>query len=386
MDLSYIINQLGEDRELYFNAIAPPIMQTSNFAFDTVADMRALLQDEYKGFLYSRGNNPTIDILRQKLAALDGAEDALVFGSGAAAIFVAVLSQVQQGDHIVCVKDPYNWARQIMENILPRFGVQTTFVDGRCTENFEKAIQSNTRLIYLESPNSFTFELQDIAAITQLAKSKNIITILDNSYSTPLYQQPAALGIDLCLQSATKFISGHSDTVAGVLTGSRELLRKIFVSEFLSVGSVIAPFSAWLLLRGLRTMEIRLKRSQESAQDICQWLKKQPQVEKVLYPLDPDFPQYELAQRQMKGAAGLFTIQLKANSAAQVEKFCDALQHFLMAVSWGGHESLIFPACAALPEGGFQADEPKHRMVRIYIGLEEAAFLKADLAQALARI
>ncbi|WP_346316598.1 PLP-dependent aspartate aminotransferase family protein [Chitinophaga sp. YIM B06452] len=386
MDLSYIINQLGEDRELYFNAIAPPIMQTSNFAFDTVADMRALLQDEYKGFLYSRGNNPTIDILRQKLAALDGAEDALVFGSGAAAIFVAVLSQVQQGDHIVCVKDPYNWARQIMENILPRFGVQTTFVDGKCTENFEKAIQPNTRLIYLESPNSFTFELQDIAAITKLAKSKNIITILDNSYSTPLYQQPAGLGIDLCLQSATKFISGHSDTVAGVLTGSRELLRKIFVSEFLSVGSVIAPFSAWLLLRGLRTMEIRLKRSQESAQDICQWLKKQPQVEKVCYPLDPDFPQYELAQRQMKGAAGLFTIQLKANSAAQVERFCDALQHFLMAVSWGGHESLIFPACAALPEGGFQVEEPKHRMVRIYIGLEEPAFLKADLAQALAQI
>ncbi len=386
MDLSYIINQLGEDRELYFNAIAPPIMQTSNFAFDTVAEMRALLQDEYKGFLYSRGNNPTVDILRKKLAALDGAEDALVFGSGAAAIFVAVLSQVQQGDHVVCVKDPYNWARQILENILPRFGVQTTFVDGVSTDNFEKAIQPNTRLIYLESPNSFTFELQDIAAITKLAKNKGIITILDNSYSTPLYQQPAALGIDLCLQSATKFISGHSDTVAGVLTGSRELLRKIFVSEFLSVGSTIAPFSAWLLLRGLRTMEIRLKRSRESAQDICQWLKKQPQVEKVFYPLDPGFPQYELAQQQMKGAAGLFTIQLKAAGAAQVERFCNALQHFLMAVSWGGHESLIFPACASLPEGGFRADEVKHRMVRIYIGLEEPEFLKADLAQALAQI
>src|SRR5687768_13322705 len=167
MDLSFIINQLGEDRELYFNAIAPPIVQSSNFAFDTVADMRALLQDEYKGFLYSRGNNPTVDILRKKLAALDGAEDALVFGSGAAAIFVAVLSQVQQGDHVVCVQDPYNWARQILGSILPRFGVQTTFVDGTRTENFEKAIQPNTRLIYLESPNSFTFELQDIAAITK---------------------------------------------------------------------------------------------------------------------------------------------------------------------------------------------------------------------------
>ncbi len=371
---------------MYFNAIAPPIVQSSNFAFDTVADLRDLLQDEYKGFLYSRGNNPTVDILRQKLAALDGAEDALVFGSGAAAIFVSVLSQVKQGDHVVCVQDPYNWARHILEDLLPRFGVSTTFVDGVYTENFEKAIRPNTRLIYLESPNSFTFELQDIEAITRLARSKGIVTILDNSYCTPLYQQPGRLGVDLCLQSATKFISGHSDTVAGVLTGSREMLRKIFVSEFLSVGSTIAPFSAWLLLRGLRTMEIRLKRSQESTQEICQWLKKQPQVEKVFYPLDPEFPQYELAQKQMKGAAGLVTIQLKATEAAQVERFCNSLKNFLMAVSWGGHESLIFPACAAVPEGGFSADQPKHRMVRIYIGLEEPGFLKADLAQALAQI
>lgn len=386
MDLSYIINQLGEDRELYFNAIAPPIVQSSNFAFNTVGEMRNLLQDEYKGFLYSRGNNPTVDILRQKLAALDGAEDALVFGSGAAAIFVGVLSQVQQGDHVVCVQEPYSWARHLFEELLPRFGVTTTFVDGTRAENFENALRSNTRLIYLESPNSLTFDLQDIAAVAKLAKNKGIVTILDNSYCTPLYQQPHAMGIDLCLQSATKFIGGHSDTVAGVLTGSREMLKKIFVSEFLAVGSVVAPFAAWLLLRGLRTLEVRLKRCQESTQEICQWLKQQPQVEKVFYPLDPDFPQYELAKKQMKGAAGLLTVQLKATEAAQVERFCNALQHFLMAVSWGGHESLIFPACAALPEGGFSADQPRHRMVRMYIGLEDPGFLKADLAQALAKI
>ena len=147
MDLSYIINQLGEDRELYFNAIAPPIVQSSNFAFNTVAEMRDLLQDEYKGFLYSRGNNPTVDILRKKLAALDGAEDALVFGSGAAAIFVAVLSQVRQGDHVVCVQEPYSWAAHLFGQLLPRFGVTTTFVDGTLTDNFEKALQPNTSLI-----------------------------------------------------------------------------------------------------------------------------------------------------------------------------------------------------------------------------------------------
>lgn len=386
MDLSFIINQLGEDREQYFNAIAPPIVQSSNFAFDTVAAMRELLLDEYQGFLYSRGNNPTIDILRQKLAALDGAEDALVFGSGAAAIFAAVLSQVQQGDHIICVKDPYSWARQLFEHLLPRFGVHTTFVDGTDTANFENAIQPNTTLIYLETPNSFTFALQDIAAIAKMARSKKVTTIIDNSYCTPLYQQPHQLGIDLVLQSATKFISGHSDTMAGVLTGTQEKIRKIFVSEYLNIGSGIAPFNAWLLLRGLRTLEIRLQRSSDSVRQVIARLKQHPRVEKIYFPLDPDFPQYELAQRQMKGAAGLFTILLKADSRGEVEAFCNSLEHFLMAVSWGGHESLAFPACASLRAEEFNTAVEKHRMVRLYIGLEEPGFLIRDLEQALEKM
>lgn len=386
MDLSFIINELGEDREQYFNAIAPPIMQSSNFAFETVAALRDLLLDEYKGFVYSRGHNPTIDILRQKLAALDGAEDALVFGSGAAAIFTGVLSVVQQGDHVICVRDPYNWARQLFEVILPKFGVETTFVDGKDTANFEQAIRPNTRLIYLESPNSFTFELQDIKAVAQLARSRNITTMIDNSYCTPLYQQPHLMGIDLCLQSATKFISGHSDTMAGVLTGTQEKIRKIFVSEYLNIGSAIAPFNAWLLLRGLRTLEIRLQRSADSTRQVLAWLKEHPLIHKVFFPLDPDFPQFELASSQMKGAAGLLTIQLKVDSREQVELFCDSLKHFLMAVSWGGHESLAFPACAGMEVGSFDPNEPKHKMVRLYIGLEDPGYLIKDLEQALEKI
>ncbi|WP_298715315.1 aminotransferase class I/II-fold pyridoxal phosphate-dependent enzyme [Chitinophaga sp.] len=386
MDLSFIINQLGEDREQYFNAIAPPIMQSSNFAFKTVGEMRELLQDEYKGFLYTRGNNPTIEILRKKLAALDGAEDALIFGSGAAAIFASVLSQVQQGDHIVSVRDPYNWARQLFMNILPRFGVETTFVDGTDIANFRQAIRPNTRLIYLESPNSFTFELQDIAAVAALAKERGIVTIIDNSYCTPIYQRPHDLGIDLCLQSATKFISGHSDTMAGVLTGRQEMIRRIFASELLNIGSGIAPFNAWLLLRGLRTLEIRLERSAQSTEKICRWLKEQPGVEKVIFPMDPDFPQYGLAKKQMTGAAGLLTIQLKAAGRAQVEAFCNGLQRFLMAVSWGGHESLAFPACASMCEGDFDPAVEKHRMVRLYIGLEDPELLIEDLSQSLQSI
>ncbi len=383
MDLSYIINQLGEDREQYFNAIAPPIMQSSNFAFKTVGEMRELLQDEYKGFLYTRGNNPTIEILRKKLAALDGAEDALIFGSGAAAIFATVLSQVKQGDHIVSVRDPYNWAGQLFTQILPRFGVETTFVDGTETANFRNAIKPNTRVIYLESPNSFTFELQDIAAVAALAKEKGIVSIIDNSYCTPIFQRPHDLGIDLCLQSATKFISGHSDTMAGVLTGRQEVIRKIFASELLNIGSGIAPFNAWLLLRGLRTLEIRLERSACSTEKICTWLKAQPGIEKLFFPMDADFPQYDLAKKQMSGAAGLLTIQLKATRREQVEAFCNGLQRFLMAVSWGGHESLAFPACASLAESEFDPAVEKHRMVRLYIGLEDPNMLITDLQQAL---
>ena len=223
-DLSYILNELAENREDYFRAISPPIMQTSNFAFKKVADLRKSFENEYADFLYSRGLNPTVDILRKKLAALDGAEDCLVFNSGAAAIFAAVLANVKSGDHILSVKNPYTWAKKMFEDILPRFQVSHSYIDGTKIENFENAIQPNTTVIYLESPNSWTYELQDLAAVASLAKKHGIITIIDNSYCTPLFQKPILLGIDLVLQSATKYISGHSDTVAGVLSGSGSMI------------------------------------------------------------------------------------------------------------------------------------------------------------------
>ena len=163
MENSYIFNELGEDREDYFNAIAPPIIQTSNFRVNKVADLKKLFEDEYTGYLYSRGLNPTVDILRKKLAALDGAEDCLVFNSGAAAIFAGILANVKSGDHLVCVEKPYTWAQRMMTNILPRFGVSTTFIDGTHIQNFERAILPNTTLIYLESPNSWDYKLQDLS-------------------------------------------------------------------------------------------------------------------------------------------------------------------------------------------------------------------------------
>jgi cystathionine beta-lyase/cystathionine gamma-synthase len=384
--ISYILNELGEDRELYFNAIAPPIIQTSNFAFDKVDDLRKAFEDESSAYLYSRGINPTVDILRKKLAALDGAEDCLVFNSGAAAIFASVLANVKAGDNIVSVDKPYTWAQKMFNDILPRFNVTTTYIDGRNIENFERAILPNTTLIYLESPNSWDFALQDLKAVADLAKSESITTICDNSYCSPIYQKPIEFGIDMVLQSATKYIGGHSDTVAGVLSGSKEMIGKIFNSEYMNIGSGIQPFNAWLLIRGLRTLPMRLERITNSTQKVVSFLKQHPKVEQVIFSFDESFPQYELAKQQMKGACGLLSFIIKATEINQIEKFCESLQHILMAVSWGGHESLVIPKCASIKHGDFDAGNKEHRMLRLYVGLEEPDYLIKDLEQALEKI
>ena len=382
MDLSYILNEFAEDRENYFNAVSPPIMQTSNFIFNTVDEMRKAFADEYATYLYSRGKNPTVEILRKKLAALDAAEDCLVFNSGAAAIFVAVLANVKAGDNIVSVKKPYTWAQKMFDNILPRFGVTTTYIDGRDIENFERAILPNTTVIYLESPNSWDYALQDLKAVAELAKAENITTIIDNSYCTPLYQKPIEMGIDITMQTATKYISGHSDTLGGVLCGSAAMMERIFNSEYMTVGSGISPFNAWLLIRGMRTLPARLDRITASTKKVVDYLKQHPKIESLLFPLDESFPQYELAKQQMTGACGLLTFIIRAENIQQIEKFCEDLQHIFMAVSWGGHESLIIPKCSGIKPAEFDAANKEHRMIRLYVGLEDPEYIIKDLQQA----
>ncbi|MGN6396063.1 MAG: trans-sulfuration enzyme family protein [Mucilaginibacter sp.] len=383
MDLSYILNELGEERSDYFNAVSPPIIQTSNFTFNTVSDFRQALAEEFDALLYSRGQNPTINILRQKLAALDGAEDALVFSSGIAAITVPVLSLLQQGDHAVVVENPYSWTIKLFNNMLPKFGISATYVDGSDTEQIRKAIQPNTRLIYLESPNTFSYELQDLKAVADMAKPRGILTMIDNSYCGPLYQQPIALGIDLVAQSATKYLGGHSDVVAGVVTGSRELIKKIFNNEFLNIGPALSPHSAWLLIRGLRTLPLRMQRSFETAKVITRWLQDHPAVDQVIWPFMPNFKQSELAVRQMQGCGSMFSFILKNPSVQKIENFCNKLQHILMAVSWGGHESLIIPAIAGMAKNEYDSTNRRHNLIRMYAGLEDAGYLIKDLEQAL---
>ncbi|MEY2835419.1 MAG: hypothetical protein RLZZ557_1081, partial [Bacteroidota bacterium] len=271
-DISYIINHLGEDHAAYFNAIAPPIVQTSNFQFETVDAMRTAFADEMGGYLYSRGLNPTVDILRKKLAALDGAEDALVFNNGAAATFAGVMANVKAGDHILSVHHPYSWTVHLFDQILSRFGVSVTYADGTDTAAFLLHVRDNTKLIYLESPNSWWLDIQDLRQVADFAKPRGIVTIIDNSFCTPLYQKPIEMGIDISMQTATKYIGGHSDTLGGVLSGSAEMMRKIFLSEYLCAGNGIQPFNAWLLLRGLRTLPARIDRITASTQKVLAYL------------------------------------------------------------------------------------------------------------------
>ncbi len=383
MDLSYILNELGEERGNYFNAVSPPIIQTSNFTFKTVSDFRQALGNEYDALLYSRGQNPTLTILQKKLAALDGAEAALVFSSGIAAISVPILSLLKQGDHAVVVENPYSWTTKLFNNFLPKFGISATFVDGAGIENIEDAIKPNTKLIYLESPNTFSYELQDLQAVAQIAKSKAILTMIDNSYCGPLYQQPIKLGIDLAAQSATKYLGGHSDVVAGVLTGSKEILSQIFNNEFMNIGPSLSPHSAWLLIRGLRTLPLRMQRSFETARIITGWLQQHPAVDKVLWPFSPGFKQAALAQKQMQGCGSMFSFTLNNSSIQKIERFCDKLQHILLAVSWGGYESLIIPSIAGIATEDYDPNNSRHQLIRMYAGLEDAGYLIKDLEQAL---
>lgn len=386
MDVSYILNQLGEERSEYFNAMAPPVIQTSNFVSKDVETLRAAFTNEQQVHLYTRGNNPTVQILRKKIAALAGTEDALIFGSGVAAISAAVMAHVKAGDHVVCVQHPYSWTNRLLNELLARYGVSCTMVDGRDAQNFARATQPNTTLFYIETPNTFTFELQDIAALVKLAREKGIATIADNSYATSLGQRCIEMGVDIEVHSATKYYGGHSDVVAGLLISNAKTIQRIFASEFLNLGGIIHPHDAWLLLRSLRTLPVRMERIGKTTAEVVQFMETHPQVEKVIYPFAASHPQYQLAKKQMHWCGGLFTILLKAKDVEQVELFCNSLRAFLMAVSWGGHESLVMPACSFYPRNHDYKTGYPFNMIRFYIGLEDAKFLTDDLKQAFSKI
>lgn len=378
-DLSWILNHLGEEREHYFGAVSPPLLQTSNFAFPSVAAMRERVGDEYTQHFYTRGNNPTVQILRRKLAALEGTEDALVLASGAAAMAAAVLSFVRAGEQVLCAARPYSWTRVLLRDWLPRFGIEVRFIEGGEVHSYAEAMTAHTQLVVLESPNSMTFETQDVAGIAALAHAQGALCLLDNSYASPLLQRPAACGVDLVVHSATKYLNGHSDVVAGVICGSEALLRQIFSGPYMCMGGIAAPFDAWLLLRGLRTLEIRMQRIASTAAAVIAALEQHPRIERI----------YQArVGGSLLGHSGMFSAQIAVPDQAALERFCNQLRRFLMAVSWGGHESLIFPmACLLDPARQIRSlGGLPFNLVRFSIGLEPPEVLLADLEQALAAI
>ena len=383
MNLSEILTHLGEERAQYFNAISPPVIQSSNFVFPDLHAFREAFSDELTHHVHSRGNNPTVQILRRKLAALENTDDALVFASGAGAIAAAVIGNVAAGDHVVCQQGPYSWTTALLKKLLARFGVTHTFVDGTDIAHIEAAIRPETKVLYLESPNTMTYELQDLRACAELAKKHGIVTIIDNSYCSPIYQKPAEFGIDIVVHSGTKYLNGHSDVVIGVLCGAKAMVKKIFESELMTLGGIVSPHDASLVIRGLRTLPLRLKQSDEGAKYIINKLDGHPKVEKIWYPFHDSFPQKELALRQMKGCGGLFSVQFKCDSMEKMEAFVHRIQRFLMAVSWGGHESLMIPTIGFYNIPGRSNSPLPWTFVRFYIGLEDPEWLWEDLSAAM---
>lgn len=383
MDVNEIIYHYGEDREQYFHAMAPPIVQTSNFVFKNIADLKEKMGDEFAHHVYTRGNNPTVAILRKKIAALEGTEDCLVVGSGATAMAAAVIANVQAGDHVLCVQKPYSWTTKLVSKFLTRFGITYDFIDASDVAVIKAHIKENTRVLILESPNTLTFELQDLKACAALAKNHGIVTVIDNSHCSPLYQNPAAFGIDIVIHTVTKYLNGHSDVVMGAICGSEAMMRKIFATEFMTLGLNVSPHDAFLCIRGLRTLPLRLKKSNDNAAELVRHLKGHEKIRKIYYPFLEENDQYELAKKQMRGAGGLFSFELNTESKDAVNRFVDKLDRFLLAVSWGGYESLKMPTLAFYDIPG-QPDPPlPFQLVRLYAGIEDADYLKENLDAAL---
>jgi cystathionine beta-lyase/cystathionine gamma-synthase len=386
-EISHILNELGEDRTKYYNAAAVPLMQNSIFTFDTIEDLRCGLNAQDSTCVYSRGKNPTNSILQAKLAALERTEECLLFASGMAAISAAVMSEVRSGDHVICMDQTYYPAVKLLKQYLVRFNIEYTLVDGKDLAAIKAAIQPNTRVIYLESPTSFLFDLQDLEAVANIAKEHGITTIIDNTFATSLYQRPAELGIDIVIHSATKYLGGCSDLMGGALCTDSVRCKNIFDGEFMTLGGIMPPFHAWLILRSLRTLPIRLKQHGSTAQYLCERLEKHPKIERVYYPFLKSHPQYELAKKQMEGATGLFSFDVKADDEQGIHRFCNSLKCFMRAISWGGYESLVVPFCVNIPEGT-DYDNPAFswKLVRVHAGLEDPNYLLEDIEQALEKV
>ena len=368
--------------------ITPPIWQSTSFEAESAEAFADAAQRVHPPEYYTRYGNPGHEQVEATLAALESGEAALVTASGMGAIFTAVASLLQKGDHVVAQRNLYASASTLFEEVVPRWGVECTFVDQTKPAEFAAAIRPNTKLIYCESPSNPLMQVTDLRAIAELARSRGITTMVDNTFATPVNQRPLELGIDVVLHSATKYLSGHHDVMAGAIVSSKEFIERAW-RFFIVAGAVLSPFDAWLLLRGLRTLELRVERHNRNALAVARFLESHPKMACVNYSGLPSHPQHELAASQMTGFTGMLSVELCGGDDAAVQ-FIEAMKLGRYAASLGGFATLLVHPAAMWAESLTREQREtmgvSGSLVRLSIGLEDEGDLLDDFAQALARI
>lgn len=362
-----------------------PIYETSTFRFDTMAEGAALGVDRGEGWYYTRWGNPTTRLFEERMALLEAGEDALSTASGMGAISTAVLGMVEPGGHVVSPRAVYQATFQLFNEVLPKHGVEVTFIDSLDTAAYERAVRPTTTLVYVETPNNPLMQVTDIADVAALARRIGATTIADNTFASPFNQTPIALGVDLVVHSATKYLSGHSDVTAGAIVGARDLIARV-KRTLRILGPVLDPFAGWLLLRGLKTLGLRVERHNDNAQRLAEFLAAHSRVAKVNYPGLASHPAHAVAARQMRGFGGMLSFEVRGGFEAGV-RCVEALRTCILAVSLGGAETLVtHPASttsAGIPRGDLERAGITEGLIRVSVGLEDISDLIADFDQAL---
>ena len=377
----------GESREPGTGAVETPIHLSNVFVPGDAARTAEVVAGARPGYLYSRWSNPTVDALEAKVAALEGGEAALAAASGMAAITTAILTAIDgKGDHIVAARALYSSSYHVLAEILPRFGVETSLVDAERVDEVEKALRPETRLIYIETPANPTLKVIDIEAIARLGKAREVVTMIDNTFATPVLQQPILLGIDVAIHSATKYLGGHGDSLGGILVGGKSFIERSELEVMRHFGAVLSPFAAWLIARGVKTLPLRVERHSANAMEIACFLDADPRVKRVHYPGLVSHPGHEVAKRQMRAFGGMLAFEVRGGVAAG-RRLLDRVQVCIPGVSLGDVRTLItHPASTThhlVPAERRRSMEIADGLVRVSVGIEAASDLIADLDQAL---
>lgn len=385
-DFATLAVHAGEAPCAATGALDTPIYQSTTFVSADSSEMAAVYGDEKFGYMYTRYGNPTIHALEEKMAALEGGEAALATATGMAAISTAILGFVKSGDHVVAGRSLYGAAYNFLNKKLPRMAASATFVASTRVEDFEKAIQPSTKLIYFETPSNPVMEIVDIARIAALGKSRGIPTMIDNTFASPALQQPIASGVTVVVHSATKYLCGHGDAMGGVIVGSKQYIDDLLHEVFRDFGGVISPFNAWLILRGIRTLHLRMPAHCSNAQKVAEFLATHPKVEHVNYPGLPNDPGHDLAKKQMKAFGAMISFDARGGYEGG-KKVMDGVKLFARAASLGDTRSLIVHSAStshrAVPREQRLAVGVTDGLVRLSVGIEGVDDLIQDLDQAL---